>query len=236
MRLVIFDVDGTLTRSTQLDAACFMRALEDEFGIVGIDENWSAYTHTTDSGICLEIFQRHRGRPPSPAEVTRLQRRFVDELESTLRATPGCCPEVNGAAAALATLRQHAGWAVAIATGSWRMAALLKLGAAGLPTDTFPAAFADDDIAREAILGTALARARVQYAQPGFERVVYVGDAVWDVRSAIRLGLPFVGIGGQRGAVALREAGASHVLRDFSDVDLLLHLLDEVPVPGHGVV
>jgi phosphoglycolate phosphatase-like HAD superfamily hydrolase len=32
----------------------------------------------------------------------------------------------------------------------------------------------------------------------GFERVVYVGDGLWDVRACVRLGLPFVGIGAGR--------------------------------------
>jgi phosphoglycolate phosphatase-like HAD superfamily hydrolase len=232
MRLVIFDVDGTLMRSTQLDEACFVRALEEDFGIVGVDTNWLGYTHSTDSGIIREVFERRFGRPPLSAELSRFQQRFLGQLERALRETPGCCDEVPGARAALAALQRHAVWAAAIATGSWRALALRKLHAAGLPVDGFPAAFADDGIAREEILQTAMERARRQYAQPAFQRVVYMGDAVWDVRAAARLRLSFIGIGEQRRAAVLQQEGARRVLRDLSDVDLLLRLLDEAPVPG----
>ena len=34
MRLVIFDVDGTLTATTKADEECFVRSFEDVFGFV----------------------------------------------------------------------------------------------------------------------------------------------------------------------------------------------------------
>ena len=46
--LVIFDVDGTLTRTNGLDEACFVRAIETEFGIMGISTDWSRYNRSTD--------------------------------------------------------------------------------------------------------------------------------------------------------------------------------------------
>ena len=55
------------------------------------------------------------------------------------------------------------------------------------------------------------------------ERVVFVGDAVWDAKAAERAGVPFVGVtcGGTPGP-QLREAGAVDVRRD--PADLLAHL------------
>ncbi len=108
----------------------------------------------------------------------------------------------------------------------------MKLRAAGLDIDDIPAAFADDGLAREDILNAAQARALEAHGQTRFARVVSIGDAPWDVQAARRLGLPFIGVQAHRGAVALEAWGASHVLRDFTDVDLLRRYLTEARVPA----
>jgi phosphoglycolate phosphatase-like HAD superfamily hydrolase len=47
--------------------------------------------------------------------------------------------------------------------------------------------------------------------------VVYVGDAVWDVKAARNLGYRFVGIGSGANAERLRREGARRVLADYLD-------------------
>jgi phosphoglycolate phosphatase-like HAD superfamily hydrolase len=231
MQLAIFDLDGTLTKTTQVDEECFLRALAEELGIASIDTHWSAYTHVTDSGITLQIFQERLGRAPTADEESRLQRRFAALLAETFRARPEACVEVPGARAALTRLRALPDWALAIATGSWRASALLKLDTARIPYDDVPAAFADDGLARPAIITVALARSREAYEQSHFDRIVYIGDAVWDVKTAIELRMPFVGIRADGRTAVLRERGATHVLQDFGDFDRFVHVLTEADVP-----
>jgi phosphoglycolate phosphatase-like HAD superfamily hydrolase len=81
MKLVILDVDGTLTETSDLDTDCFMHALEDCFALTGIETDWSVYTHSTDAGILEELFQKHFKRSPSAAEIARLQSSFVGHLQ-----------------------------------------------------------------------------------------------------------------------------------------------------------
>ncbi|MFI5396622.1 MAG: HAD family hydrolase [Candidatus Binatia bacterium] len=231
MQLVIFDLDGTLTRSTRVDEACYMRALRDEFGVTSIDSNWAQYTHCTDSGITLEIFQNRLGRLPSDEDVQRLKDRFVALLAQAIEERPELCAQVEGASAALEGLRGHPHWAIALATGSWQVSALLKLRAARLDATDVPAAFADDGISRDEIVALALRRARLCYGQDHFSRIVCVGDATWDVQTARRLKLPLLGVGAGRRAQRLRDEGVSDVLQDFSDFDALLRTLETVDVP-----
>jgi phosphoglycolate phosphatase-like HAD superfamily hydrolase len=232
MQLAIFDLDGTLMRTTRVDEVCYVRAVRQELGIPAIDNDWSKYTHSTDSGITAEIFQIRFGRPPRPDELARVRERFVALLAETFRTEPESCAETTGAAATVRRLRSHPHWRIALATGSWRACALLKLQVAGLECDAIPAAFADDSPAREEIIALARWRALQGYGQDDFGRVVYIGDAPWDVRSARRLGLPFLGIGSGRGAQRLLADGASEVLPDFSDFDRLLQALDQAAVPS----
>ena len=83
MNLVILDIDGTLTETSDVDADCFTLALKECFGIDGIETDWSLYAHTTDVWILDELFQKHFNRSPSADEVTQMQNSFVDHLQHT---------------------------------------------------------------------------------------------------------------------------------------------------------
>jgi len=233
--LAIFDIDGTLTKTTHVDDVCFVQSFVDELGIRDLDTDWSRYPTVCDSGITQHIFRTHLGRLPSATELTRLQRRFVSLLEQSYERDPHLFVEVPGAGAAVHNLRQQAGWAVAIATGGWQMSALFKLNKAGIAVDGLPAAFADHGVTREVILATVLVMARHTYQQQQFARVVYIGDGVWDVRTARQLNLDFVGVAsGDREAV-LRAEGARAIIQDFSDIDQFRHVLEELDY-GKSVV
>jgi phosphoglycolate phosphatase-like HAD superfamily hydrolase len=217
MNLAIFDIDGTLTESVAVDEVCFVRAFRDVLGIEQINTNWLEYAFQTDSGLTLEICRNRLGRDPSRAEINRLQARFAALLCAAVEGTGQPIREVPGAAALLHRLKPHARWRVAIATGGWSVSARLKLASAGLPVDAFPWASADDALDRVDILRIATGRAGQQYGPDAFEKVVYVGDGVWDVRAARALGIGFLGLAAGDRAGRLVEEGASCVLPDFSD-------------------
>ncbi|HEX8130591.1 MAG TPA: HAD family hydrolase [Pyrinomonadaceae bacterium] len=231
MKLVIFDIDGTLTNTNDIDDACFVKALEESHGITEISTDWAEYPHTTDSGITQFIFQERFRRNPVEKELSKFKSRFVDLLNVEYRANALNFTEIAGASVALERLKQDATWAVAIATGSWRGSALLKLKAAGVEVDGMAAAYADDGLSREEILQVAARKALEQYRQSEFEKIVSVGDGVWDVRVAGRLGFAFLGIGDGDAAAKLRQAGAKHIIKDFTDYELFAKGLEEADVP-----
>jgi len=68
MRLVMFDIDGTLTDTVKVDKECFVRSLAEACGFLDIETDWSRYEHATDASIFHEIHEAHTGRPPSVAE------------------------------------------------------------------------------------------------------------------------------------------------------------------------
>jgi phosphoglycolate phosphatase-like HAD superfamily hydrolase len=217
MNLAIFDVDGTLTESDEIDEACFVQAFRDVLGIEGINTNWLDYKYQTDSGLTLEICREHLDRDPCEAEIRRLQSRFAELLLAAVEAGQPI-REVRGAAVLLHWLGSLPRWKTAIATGGWNVTARFKLASAGLPVDRFPWANADDGLDRVDILRIAIRRAKEAYGQDAFERVVYVGDGVWDVRAAKALGLGFIGLAAGDKAVRQIEEGALCVLPDYSDL------------------
>ncbi len=232
MNLAVFDVDGTLTRTDRVDDICFVRALADAHSIDDVSTDWAAYPHTTDSAITSHIFRERFGRAPEEAELLKLKSHFVRLLEGQRAAEPSLFAEVVGASAMLRRLSREPAWRAAIATGGWRVSAALKLKAARVEPDDYPAAFADDGISREEILRAALERAQTFYRRSRFDRVVSVGDGLWDVRAARNLGLPFLGVGCGEREERLRRAGATHVIEDFGDYGRLLACLAEACVPS----
>ncbi len=126
-------------------------------------------------------------------------------------------------------LRTHADFRCAIATGAWRESALIKIHCAGLAIDGLPLTTTEDAPQREVILEIAADRARALYELPEATECVLVGDGVWDVRAARRVGFAFIGVGAGEEARKLSAAGASLVIGDYTDVDQVLTLLRTAP-------
>ncbi len=231
MQLVMFDIDGTLTETMKVDEECFVRSFAEVFGFTDIDTDWSHYPHVSDSGIFHEIYASRMGRPPTALDVSRFRRRFIELLDGASSQSPFA--SVAGADRLLSRLACGASHRVALATGSWRDSARLKMASAGMRFDDHPAASADDAPEREAIMELSRQRADEWYGAP-FADIVYVGDGVWDARACRALGIPFIGIGSGDRAARLASEGAVRVFQDFSEDVLFLETLDGLSQAAHG--
>jgi phosphoglycolate phosphatase-like HAD superfamily hydrolase len=231
MKLIIFDIDGTLTNTNRVDGECFVQAFADLYGVTDINTNWADYPHATDSGITLSIFQQRWSRAPTPSEVTSLKQSFVSFMQSQYSIDPTLFEEIPGAAKALDKLKQETGWAVSIATGCWSVSAEMKLKAASIHTSGIPIGCADDGLSREEILRAAVSKAQAHYGQNNFERIVSIGDGVWDVRTALHLNFAFIGIGSGEHEKLLRDTGATYVIGDYTDFERLVRGLNEAEIP-----
>lgn len=233
MNLVVFDIDGTLLRSVELDDKCFVRALAEVLGIDGVASDWSRYAHPTDSGLTREIVERHHGHQPTDEEIDLVRQRCCQLLSLMVLRSRSAIREVAGASRLIERLRYDSQWCAAIASGSWQATAQIKLAAAGIDAAGLPAAFADDSHDRSEILSLAIQRAREQYQSDGFQKVVYVGDGIWDVAAARRQGVGFLGVGGSATTELLMRAGAARILGDFTQIQAVFQALDEARIPRH---
>lgn len=226
MKLVMFDIDGTLTLTNEADERCFVQALQEVFGFEEINTDWASYPHCSDSAILEVLFQTQLGRSPGPAEVASFQSHFVALLSRSTAAQP--FNPVSGAREFLGELIADSAFAVSLASGGWECSARLKLESAGLDLARLPAAFADDAHSREAIMRASLRRAEQASCRDSFDAVIYIGDGVWDARASRNLGYGFIGLAHERTrADRLYAEGAQHVFADYRDADSIMAILHE---------
>lgn len=228
MKLAIFDLDETLTRTGAADGTFFGQALADTFGLMLDEGAWRDCPDVSDPGIVEHLFTHRLGRPVTTPDVERILCRLLELFESHRNHAPSAFAAAPGAVAMLSALERD-GWRWAIATGCWRASAEFKLQAACIPYVDVPRAHGEDGPAREAIVHQAIARAQASFGDA--TRVVSIGDGIWDVAAAQALRLPFVGVGNADRAEALRAAGARVVVPDFADVDAFLCALALAAIP-----
>ena len=187
MHHIMFDIDGTLVESYELDSECFVCAVEEVTGIV-VDGNWSKYRNVTDAGILAEIIENHR-LPDTSELKCKIKESFVSKIRDGLKLSP--VSEVRGASMFLNQLRNIRNITVSIATGGWYESAILKLEAAGINIENIPIATSNDHYDRKRIMTLSQNRAGGKDGVP----CTYFGDAIWDQNACAELGVNFVLIG-----------------------------------------
>jgi phosphoglycolate phosphatase-like HAD superfamily hydrolase len=226
--LVLFDIDGTLVNSNEVDAICYVRSVQEEFGLEKIDDRWETYKHATDSGIFEEIFERFFSRKPSEPEISRTVARLVRLLAEYHSRKPAMFDEIGGAGETLQMLKCLPDWRIGIATGAWKESASFKLNSAGIKYEGLPIVTGSDAKTREEILLKCVDASKNQYGIAEFEKIVSVGDAVWDLKTASNLKLGFIGINKPE---KFKDYKDCRVMQDFSNRELFMQYLEEALVP-----
>lgn len=188
MRLVLFDIDGTLLNAHGAGKRSVTRALEEVFGTAG-----PVATHRfggkTDPQICRELL--HLAGVSAAAITSKLPRvleRYLGHLEAELR-LPGAVEVLPGVVELLDRLAADPTVTLGLLTGNVREGAKLKLGVPGLE-GYFPfGAFGSDDADRTALPRVAYQRAQ-QHTGHRFEgeQIVIVGDTPADVTCGRSIG------------------------------------------------
>ncbi len=216
--LVIFDVDGTLVDAHPVDNDSFDHAFNKCTGFALTAEMWMTFEEVTAKAIV------HQALGPNRADLKDVELLvrdlFLDGLRTHHLEKGDGINLTPGAQAMWSSLRTKPEYRVAIATGCWHETAHFKLGVAGLDIAGVPFACASDRYSRADIIALAAERAGIPV-----EQAVYVGDGVWDLKAARKLGIPFIGVG--RKTDVLREAGATHVLDDWAELPAVLRQIFE---------
>ena len=186
VRLVLFDIDGTLIRTGGAGVQAFAKVFATEFDAVDGFERLK-FAGRTDVGLVREFFGFHE-IPPTPANFDRFFERYVFWLDHILRHCQGnVCPGVREFLEDLPALSQPP--LLGLLTGNIRLGAEIKLRHFNLWESFQTGAFADDHEEREQIAAIARDRgSRILQRDLRGAEVLVIGDTPLDISCARAIG------------------------------------------------
>lgn len=185
MKLVLFDIDGTLLICGKAPRMAITYAMERVFGTSGRALNHS-FSGKTDPQIITELMTMEgRGAEEIAEGMPRVVRHYVEELDRTLQ--PAEIRRLNGVTELLAALRIRTDVHLGILTGNVEEGARIKLDRAGLAEIFFNngstvGAFGSDAIHRSELPAVAVQRARhVLNHEFRSKDIIIIGDSPNDI-------------------------------------------------------
>ena len=133
-------------------------------------------------------------------------------------------PPVPGALRLLKELSAQPDVSVAIATGSWNASAKVKLQALGISSADYLLVCSDMHATKPEILRETVRQSKVEAGIDAFDKIIYIGDRVYDFESAQKIGIEFIGVDAE-GSGKLKKAEVPVVLKDLTDIDKIINLI-----------
>ncbi|MCP5519640.1 MAG: haloacid dehalogenase-like hydrolase [Verrucomicrobiales bacterium] len=199
IRLVVFDIDGTLIRTGGAGVAAFTRTGEEAFGIRN-GTGHMKFAGRTDTSLVREFFTGH-GIEASPGHFARFFAHYLPVLEDLLGRHEGAvCAGVTAFIDGLRALPVPP--RIGLLTGNIRRGAEIKLRHYGLWDAFAMGAFGDDNECRNELAAVALERGRGLLG-PALrsEEMLVVGDTPHDVACGRAVGAK---------VLAVSTGGATH--------------------------
>jgi phosphoglycolate phosphatase len=228
MKLVLFDIDGTILLTAGAGRRAIVAAIGEE---VGGNPAFARvrFDGKTDPQIVSELLEAAGQRAPHPpARVETLCRRYVRLLAHELQQPSAQTTVMPGVHALLDRLEAESGVLLGLLTGNLAEGAALKLRSGGLDPARFRVgAYGSDASDRPALPPIAAEWARSYFGRvPSGAEVVIIGDTPADVSCGQCIGARAVGVATGAYSVAdLEICGAHAVFQDLSETERVLEAI-----------
>jgi phosphoglycolate phosphatase len=193
IRLVLFDIDGTLIHTSGAGEKAFARVFANFFGVTDGTEKLK-FAGRTDVAILREFFV-HNAIAPSPENMEQFFEAYVFLLEHMLQQLPGGVhPGVWTWLHELRALPHQP--IIGLLTGNIRLGAEIKLRQFNLWGQFATGAFADDSAERNEIAAIAKQRGEALLGKPlAGDEVLVIGDTPLDIACARAIGAKVLAVG-----------------------------------------
>ncbi len=227
MKIVLFDIDGTLLLSDGAGRRAMERALRDAFGTTG--PSTYRYGGKTDKLIVRETMRLEGvDEAAIDAAMDAVIAAYLRNLREDLTANPGAARALPGVFALLEAVEAHQGLLLGLLTGNVVEGAGVKLRAVQLEPGRFRVgAYGSDHELRPMLPPIAQARASALLGRDvAGDQLVIIGDTEHDMTCGQGVGARAIGVA--TGGVS-RDALASHapvaVFDDFRETDRVLEAI-----------
>jgi phosphoglycolate phosphatase-like HAD superfamily hydrolase len=217
VRLILFDIDGTLIHSGGAGVTAFGRAFTELFGVERPTEG-VRFAGRTDTSLIAELFARH-GIAGATADAARFFDAYLRHLGELLPSSRGgLCAGVREFIAALGALAAPP--RLALLTGNIRRGAELKLRHFELWERFEFGAFGDDHHDRNELAVIAQRRGGEHFGHDlGGEEILVIGDTPRDIECARAIGARCLAVAtGGDSLEELTPHRADWTVRDLGEV------------------
>lgn len=214
VRLILFDIDGTLVRTGGAGVKAFARTFATEFGLHDGVEKLS-FAGRTDTSLVREFFQQHQVEL-SPENFARFCQRYVFWLDHYLPLLKG--RTLPGVEEFLAAVRElQAPPLLGLLTGNIQLGAEIKLRHFALWRHFAFGAFGDDHEDRNQLAIIAHERgSRLLKRQLRGEEILVIGDTPADIACARAIGARCLAVAtGGHNAAELKRHAPDWVMEDL---------------------
>jgi phosphoglycolate phosphatase len=224
MKLLLFDIDGTLLTTDGAGRVALQLAANDIFGL---DEDLSGVTiaGNTDTGIIREVLAK-RSLPVTDSNVNRYIGGYLARLRDQLAESPGVIlPGIRALLDRLSTT----GWTTGLLTGNVERGAQLKLTTHRINTYFSIGAFGDDHHDRNELGPIARTRAE-KFAHRSFadSHIYVIGDTPRDIDCGRSFGARTIAVAtGSFPYETLHEQKPDFLFKDLSDTQEVLRIIRE---------
>ena len=225
MKIILFDIDGTLLRTGGVGADAVNRAFVELFGI---QNAWNGYDPSgkTDYEIIHDLAKSAIGRKLTDAEQAKITNRYIQYFKDTIHLSANfrILPGVRELLTELASRKYFVG----LATGNLRETAAIKLKHGKIDHFFSFGGFGCDSVSRLELTRCALKRGleRAKWkVKP--EDVVLIGDARQAMECGHALGLRTIGVA--TGGLSFGELSAlkpSLVLEDLTNLKQIFSFIN----------
>jgi phosphoglycolate phosphatase len=225
VRLLLFDIDGTLLSCGGQPKPLFAEALREVFGTCGDVDRYD-FSGRTDPCIVLDLMTAAGlDRATIESGLPRVRDAYLGRLEKRLDAAR--VRVLPGVVRLLEALSSRDDCVVALLTGNWERGAGIKLGRVGLDRYFAFGSFGDAGFDRRALPPVAFARAAERLGrQFAPEEAWIVGDSPLDVDCAKAHGIPCFAVAtGWTSAETLAREGAHSVVADLGETETIVDRL-----------
>ncbi len=222
MRILLFDIDGTLIDSAGSGGNSLLDTLRIHFGIES--PNRVPLHGRTDGGILRELLQVN-GLEPSAENLERFRSSYFDQLPKSLQVRSGRV--LPGVRELLTALRDVPNVTRSLLTGNMERSAWIKLRHYGLAEHFRGGVFGDHHTCRKMLGSDAIGVLNTQFEHPvSPDQVIVIGDTTLDVDCARAIGCSVLAVTtGGFSREQLADHGADWVADDLTDLPTILSYL-----------
>jgi phosphoglycolate phosphatase-like HAD superfamily hydrolase len=226
-KLILFDIDGTLLKGkSKIHFNSFIEAFRKIFKI-DVNPNEIDHEGKTDMRIILELSEKHG--IPKDKVIPRLKEIYkimIDFYKKNVDLDKEIQPNDN--VEKLLSILKKKGYILGLLTGNLKKIARTKIGKFDLNKYFSFGSFGEISEIRSKLLENAIKKAKSKFkTNLNKEDIFVIGDTRFDVECGKQLGVKIIAVAtGKYSIEELKKYNPDYVLKDFSDLESIINIID----------